>query len=208
MESIQLWDLGPSPNSKKVRLALGYKGVPYEKVSVDPMDRQKIVEISGQPLTPVLVHGKTVVFDSSAILRYLEANVKREPRLFSSDYDTMKRIEKFESYARNDISPHVGTIFGALFGGPKDAATLEKASKSFNAAVRGLEGDLGSSGWLVGDSPTAADISCAAWIGLSLLTPQQASSSPVLGFFAEHLRLDPALEKARGWFEKLDSYDR
>src|SRR5205085_11287493 len=98
MESIQLWDLGPSPNSKKVRLALGYKGVTYEKVSVDPMDRQKVVDLSGQPLTPVLVHGKTVVFDSSAILRYIEANVKREPRLFSSDYDTMKRIEKWEAY--------------------------------------------------------------------------------------------------------------
>jgi glutathione S-transferase len=208
MESIQLWDLGPSPNSKKVRLALGYKGVPYEKKSVDPMDRAKIVEISGQPLTPVLVHGKTIVFDSGAILRYIEANVKREPRLFSADYDEMKRIETWEAYAKKDIGPHVGTIFGAIFGGPKDPPLLKKAAESFNDAVRRLEGDLGPDGWLIGSAPTAADICCAAWIGLSLVTPEQAASSPVLAFFAENLRLDPSLEKARRWYETLDRYDR
>jgi glutathione S-transferase len=205
---IQLWDLGPSPNSKKVRLALGYKGIPYEKVSVDPMDRSKIVEISGQPLAPVLVHGSTIMFDSGAILRYLDANVKREPRLFSPDYDTMRRIETWEAYSKRELAPHVGTLFGALFGGPKEPALLAKAGKAFNEAAGHIEKDLGPEGFLVGASPTAADVTCAAWIGLACLTPDESRSSHVLGFFAENLRLDPKLARVASWYAAVNRFDR
>ncbi|MHC5062950.1 MAG: glutathione S-transferase family protein, partial [Planctomycetota bacterium] len=59
-------------NNMKVRVALGYKGIPYEFKSIDPADRSRIQDLSGQFLTPVLVHGEQVVADSAAILRYLD----------------------------------------------------------------------------------------------------------------------------------------
>ena len=208
MANVTLYNLQPSPNSKKVRLALGYKGIPYETIHVDPQDRASVVAVSGQPLTPVLKHGETVVFDSGAILRYLDANVKREPRLYSAEYDTMKAIEGWESFARTELGPHVGAIFGQFFAETRDPSALTKANAGFNDAARRLEKKLNSDGYLVTKAPTAADISCAAWFGLSLLSPEQASSHPVLGFFSENLKLDSELQAARTWFRSIDKFDR
>ena len=205
---LKLWNLGPSPNSKKVRLALGLKGVPFETVAVDPMDRAKIVEISGQPLTPVLTHGDTVVFDSGAILRYLDANVKGGPKLFSADYDEMKKIEVWEAWSKSDLAPHVSTIFGQYFAEKKDPSLVTKANAGLNAAAKRLEGDLGEGNWLVGGRPTAADICCASWFSLALLSPEAATSHPILGFFSESLKLDPERQKLRKWYQAIDQHDR
>ena len=81
---VTLYDLGPSPNNIKVRLALAYTKIPYEKIPVDPQDREPLVKVSGQPLAPVMLHGETVVYDSYAILRYLDANFPKTPRLYSA----------------------------------------------------------------------------------------------------------------------------
>jgi glutathione S-transferase len=207
MAQTVLYNLQPSPNSKKVRLALGFKGIPYETVQVDPMDRATVVKVSGQPLTPVLTHGSTVIFDSSAILRYLEANVAREPRIFSEDYETMQAIEKWEGYARTELSRPVGALFGQFFAESVDEAVVATANASFNDAARQLQKSLNSDGWLVGKSPTAADISCASWFGLALLSPEQASSHPIYGFFSENLQLDAELQRLRGWYRSIDKYD-
>lgn len=206
--TIRLWDLAPSPNNKKVRLALGYKGIPYVKIPVTGADRGAVVEVSGQPLTPVLQHGDTVVFDSGAILRYLEANVKREPRLYSADYDTMKAIEKWEGWARTSLAPPVGTLFGQFFATEKSAKELAGAQERFDEACRHLESSINDSGVLVGDAVTAADITCGAWMGLALLSPEEAATHPILAFFRESLKLDPSLAKTRTWAERINRYDR
>jgi glutathione S-transferase len=204
---IRLYDLGPSPNSKKVRLALGYKGIPYERVAVDPADRAAVVRLSGQPLTPVLAHGETVIFDSGAILRYLEANVKREPRLFSEDYDRMKAIEGWEAWARTDLAPGIGRLFGQYFATEKDSAAAASAVAMVNAAARHLESKLDGP-FLCGDSLTAADVTCASWLSLGWLTPAQAAGSPILEFFRATLALDPERTTLRRWFDSVDRYDR
>lgn len=205
---LTLYNLGPSPNSKKVRLALGLKGLDHEVIHVDPADRTAVVEISGQPLTPVLAHGDTIVFDSSAILRYLDANVKREPRLFSSDRDEMRAIEGWENWTRTELSPGVGMLFGQFFAGSTDKAVVQQAVGKVNAAARHLERSLTPSGWLVGSGPTAADVTAAAWLSLGFLTPAAAASHPILTFFQDALTIDPELQGVRRWYQALDAHDR
>ena len=56
-------------NNFKVRVALGFKGIDYRFETIDPSDRAGMVKISGQPFTPVMVHGDVVMFDSAAIVR-------------------------------------------------------------------------------------------------------------------------------------------
>lgn len=204
---IRLYDLGPSPNSKKIRLALGYKGIPYELIPVNPADRADIVRLSGQPLTPVLAHGDTIIFDSGAILRYLDANVKREPALFSADYDRMKAIEGWESWARTQASPPIGQLFGQFFAASRDADAIRGAGEALNAAGRHVESKLSPGGYLCGDAPTAADIVCASWFSLGLLPPEAAAKHPVLQFFHENLRVDPELQGLRRWYQSLDRFD-
>jgi glutathione S-transferase len=204
---IRLYNLGPSPNSTKVRYALGFKGIPYETIHVDPQDREAVVKISGQPLTPVLTHGDTVIFDSSAILRYLEANVKREPRLFSADYDEMQAIERWESWTRTSLSPHVGQLFGQFFAESRDKDAIRKAVTAINEAGRHLESSLSPSGWLVGDRTTAGDVTAAAWFSLGYLTPEAAKSHPILEYFRENLTLDPERRALRSWWQSISRHD-
>ena len=73
-------------NNFKVRVALGYKGIPYEFRTIDPSDRDEIHRLTGQFLTPVLQHGDVVLFDSAAILRYLEANFRDTPRIYGRSH--------------------------------------------------------------------------------------------------------------------------
>ena len=87
-------------NNMKVRVALGFKEIPYEFRAIDPRDRGEIVRLSGQHLTPVMVHGDTVLFDSAAILRYLEANFRDRPPLFGTSHREQWAIEDEELFAR------------------------------------------------------------------------------------------------------------
>lgn len=205
---LKMWDLGPSPNSTKVRLALGFKGLEYERIPVDPQDRAEIVEVSGQPLTPVLKHGDTVVYDSNAILRYLDANVKREPRLYAEDLDTMRRIEAWESWTRGKLGPPTGLLFGQFFAEQRDETVLGQARQLLAQATAEIEAELESSEALVGDSITAADIQPAAFLSLAYLSPEKASSHPVLEFFKTHYSAPASHERTEGWFRRVIAFDR
>jgi glutathione S-transferase len=207
-KDIRLWDLGPSPNSKKVRLALGFKGVDYERIAVDPADRDAVVEVSGQPLTPVLAHGETIIYDSGAILRYLDANVKTGPRLFSETREGMKEIEGWEAWSRQQLGSQVGTLFGQAFAEVRSPEVIAAVNERFNALAGELEGELGETSTLVGDRHTAADIFCASYVSLAVMTPSQAASHPILSFFAESLQLDQRYEKLREWYRAINKFDQ
>ncbi len=208
MSTLRLHALPPSPNTRKVVLALGYKGLPYDSVPVEPGDRSRVIEASGQPLTPVLEHGDTIIFDSGAILRYLDANVKREPRLYSADYDEMKAIEKWEHWARTDLSPHVGGMFGQFFAPERSAKAITEACHGVTSAARHVNGALSPAGHLVGNSTTAADITAAAWFSLAFLTAEEAATHPILTFFRDNLKVQDDLPAFSRWYERVWSLGR
>ena len=98
---VTLYEITGSSNSVKVRIALGYKGLEYDRQVVDPGDRSSVVSVSRQPRLPVLQHGETVIFDSGAILRYLEANFPETAPIFSEDRATLGEIEEWELLGRS-----------------------------------------------------------------------------------------------------------
>ena len=75
--SVRLFRAPWSTNAERVALALAYKGVEVESVWIDYADRTPVLEVSGQPLVPVLDDGGVVVADSVRILRHLEAHGPR-----------------------------------------------------------------------------------------------------------------------------------
>ncbi|MDF1800417.1 MAG: glutathione S-transferase family protein, partial [Planctomycetota bacterium] len=140
--------LPPSPNNVKVQLALAYKGIAYDTVLVNPSDRAAVIEATGQPLTPAIVHDGTKLFDSSAIMRYIDVNFPG-PRLFSEDYQAMKEIEGWERYMRLELGPFVGRTFTQLFAETKDAAETDAINAGMNAVTAKLEEHLDGREWLV-----------------------------------------------------------
>ena len=136
-------------NNFKVRVALGFKGIDYRFETIDPSDRGEIVRISGQPYTPIMVQGETVMFDSAAILRYLEANFPDTPKLFSTDYFTMREIEKWEAFGRVTLHEPLWMMVKQRITGVSDDSETARANKLFAEATTELEAVLSTtSGWL------------------------------------------------------------
>jgi glutathione S-transferase len=207
-KEIVLFDLAASPNNMKARIALNFKGLPFKKIPVDPMDRSPIVEASGQPLTPVMLHGDTVVYDSRAILRYLDTNFRDTPPLFSSDKETMSEIERLEKYARNALSQGVGIVFAQALSGNPDLDACGNASDMLHEASAMLEERLQGSDWLVDDRLTAADVTAAPIVFLGMLPPEIGRTGPIAQFFVDNFELGEGRERTRTWAMRVMAYDR
>jgi len=199
---VKLYDLAPSPNNIKVRLALAYKKIPYERIPVDLQNREQLIKVSGQPLAPVLLHGDTVIFDSSAILRYLEANFPGTPRLFSEQRESMNEIEEWEIFSRTQAATGVRITFRQSQAEKPDPAAIKKANESINRAASRVEEALSLHPYLMGPSPNAADLSLAPLLNLGFLPPQAASISPISAFFQKNLRIE-GNPKTRDWVTRV-----
>jgi len=149
-------------NNFKVRAALGFKGIEYRFETIDPKDRVHMVGLSGQPFTPVMTHGDVVLFDSAAIMRYLEANYPDTPKLFSRDYATMRTIEDWEFFGRVDMHEALMIMVRQRVAGEDDPAKTAQAAKLFADTTAKLEERLSANEWLAHTRLTAADITCAA----------------------------------------------
>lgn len=150
-------------NNIKVRIALAYKGVPFEFRTIEPSDRDEIVRISGQFLTPVLVHGARVVHDSGAILRYLDTTFREGPRLFGSSHAEQWEIEDWELMARWELAQPMMAIVHRRVAGEAISDELEASCQSaFDRVAAKFAARLAGRTWLVGDAMTAADITAAA----------------------------------------------
>ena len=214
-EKLKFYDLRRSPNNVKVRIALNYKGLAYETVPVPitsfpppPQDRAEVIRVSGQPLTPVLVHGDRAVFDSAAILRYLDANFRDSPPLFSTDRGTMQEIERWEWFARGDLTGPVGICFHQAFADKVDSIEIQRACEQLNELAGRIEKQLEKTEWLVGHRMTAADVTAAPVVCLGMLPKELGQEGPIVKFFVDNLDLGADRARTRAWVQKVMEFDR
>lgn len=182
-------------NNMKVRVALGYKEIPYRFYTIDPADRDEIVRLSGQHLTPVLVHDQCVLFDSAAILRYLDANFRDGPSLFGASHGEQWAIEDWELFARVTLAgPMMEVVHHRVSGGTVGDTMQARCATAFAAAAKKLIERLAGREWLVGDALTAADITAGAVV-------YRVRSS---GLFD----MPAGAESIDGWVDRVMSFDR
>lgn len=203
---VKLFDLRPSPNNIKVRLALAYKKIPHEIIPVDLQSREPLIKASGQPLAPVLLHGETVVYDSYAILRYLDANWPGPPRLFSEERERQKGIEEWENFTRAECGPAVGMTFAQAIEGKVDPEKRKRANAMINRAAARVESALAGSPCLMGDVPNAADFTVAPMIMYGALSEAEATANPFARFFYDNLKIESS-PKTRSWIGRIMELD-
>lgn len=207
MERFVVHELPGSPNSIKVRLALSWKGLPFEVVDGDTPDRRDIVALSGQPLLPILRHGPRVVYDSCAIVRYLDVHQRERP-LFDPDRGRMGQIECWELFARTRLAEMMRTIVRQYFAPAPDPGELARANLLLSEAAVDIERALLVTGCnLMGPEMNAADLTVAPFAAYGALDPAR-EVQPVRAFFARHLRLPPSFERTRGWIGRVMAIER
>jgi len=210
---IRLFEIPPSPNNIKVRVAMNFKGIPFERIplthdaSGKDLDRTAVIAATRQPLTPSIEHEGRTLFDSAAILRYLEANFPGTPPLFSTDVDTLRAIENEERWARSELSAPFTKVIRMFFTGQVDDAAVEQANREFQAVTGRIETILERSPWLVGDAMTAADVTAAPYVFGAMIPEQAAAAGGPVAFLHENFQLGEGRERTRAWVGQVMAYD-
>ena len=162
-----LYDSPVSGNCYKVRLLLAHLGIPYERRTIDVVDRSNRRDVLGE-LNPAL-RVPTLVLDdgrplaeSGAILWYLGEGTRFVP---ADPYERAQVLQWmfFEQY---DHEPAIAVArFWLAYSGRPDefADRLPERTAAGHRALAAMERHLDGREFLVGDGLTVADIALYAY---------------------------------------------
>lgn len=147
-----------SGHSHRIELFAKLGGINHELVDVDLLagehKKEPFLTLNPAGQVPVIEDGDTVVADSNAILVYLAR--KYAPDWLPTDPIREAEVQRFLSLAAGDIAYGPATArLVTVFGAQLDA---ERPKAVANAAFARLEAHLNGREWLVGTSPTIADV--------------------------------------------------
>lgn len=181
-----LYDYAPSPNSRKVRLVLAEKGLPYERRHIDIARGQQRAEaflaINPRGQVPALVDTRTnpdgtrrtvTVYDSTIINEYLE-EAYPDPPLFPTDPADRAMARILEDWADNVLVEPTGVLYAQyVFTSERrrNQAKIEEARMRIIELLKRLE-DILSDGrpyllgeYSIADAAVTPSITYAAQFG-------------------------------------------
>ncbi len=205
------WGSGSGP-AWRVMLALAVKGVPYTSRLLSFANREhktpELMALNPRGKVPMLRDGSFALYESLAILTYLERKYP-EPPLFGAtpeDAGTIVRVVmEHECYG----GPAVSTVTRPLLFGTLDEHRDKVAGglAALREELQRLEDQLGDRNWLVRDSISAADV----FVFPALKTLERALGKPGAETITHGLApLRSAFPKVAGWvarIEALPGYD-
>lgn len=180
MTDIQVHSIPGSPYGRAVLLALEEKQASYRVVPVGPRTLRSPEHLARHPFgrVPVLEHGDFRLFETQAILRYLDRVLPR-PALTPAEPRAAARMDQLMNVNDWYLFQGAGSVIGfqrvvgpKLMGLTPDetaiAAALPKARIVFDALARELDGGA----YFGGDSPSLADLMLAPQFDFFTSTPE------------------------------------
>jgi glutathione S-transferase len=165
MQIMKLYSYDLSGHAHRVRLLLSFLGVDYELVEVDLAKREQkspdFLRLNSFGQVPVLVDGEVALSDSNAILVYLAKKYARTDWL-PEDAAGAARVQKWLSVAAGEIargpaSARLVTVF-------KASVDADDAIKRAHAILALIEAQLAGGKYIVGDTPTIADVALYSYV--------------------------------------------
>ena len=138
----------------------------YESEAIDPEDRRRVEEVSGQRLVPVLCDEERVVPDSTRILRYLIARYG-DASMLPADPAEQALAWIVEDYADEVLGPLLRSILDdrTASGDPLTPASRRELERHLETQFRNLEQLFSQRPHVFGEKPGLADISLYAFLG-------------------------------------------
>jgi glutathione S-transferase len=194
-----------STNVERVALALAHKRLEVESVVITYEDRSPVLEVSGQPLVPVLVDGDEVIRDSVRILRHLEGR-HPDPPLFPRDTARRAELDVFLEWFNEVWKLAPNTIEDELEREHPDHERMAALGAQMRAWLEVFEELLDGRHHLFGDF-SAAD--CAAFPFLKYAKLRDPADDELFHrILEEHLRLDGGHPRLSAWIDRVNERPR
>lgn len=206
------WASG-SPFSWRVLLALEHKRLAYESqlLHIDRQEHQspQMLKLNPRGRLPVLKDGDYVVFESLAVLYYLDAKYPERPIFGTSPEEAgviMRVICEFQAYAEQSALQIVDAICSGQIA--REDGKPTEAMHVVAREARTLEGRLSKEQWIVGENYSAADMVIFPWLKLLLRVLGREQAAELGARFLPIERNYPALARWIARIEALPNHDR
>jgi glutathione S-transferase len=194
-----------STNVERVALALAHKGLEVESVVITYEDRSPVVEVSGQPLVPVLVDGDEVIPDSVRILRHIEERYP-EPPLFPRDHARRAELDVFLEWFNEVWKVAPNAIEDELEREQPDHERVGMHRARLRGWLDVFEELLAGRDHLFGEF-SAAD--CAAFPFLKYAKLRDPADDELFHrILEEHLQLDGGYPHLSAWIDRVNERPR
>jgi glutathione S-transferase len=173
------WASGSCP-SWRVLSCLEWKGLHYESRLLEFSRRDhksaELLAMNPRGKVPVLRDGDFALYESMAIIAYLDAKYPERPMLGTNPEDT-GRIFRTWAECVFYVEPSLDRVCIPIYRGTaaEQVDEVRAAARDVLAELAPFEAQLTQTPWLTGDAPTAADAAFVPQIGHLL----RAASKPV-----------------------------
>ena len=206
------WGSGSS-YAWRVLLALEFKRLPYTshvlQFSKQEHKSPQMLALNPRGRVPVLKDGDYVVFESLAVLYYLDLKYPAPPIFGHTPEEAgviMRVICEFQAYAERQAANIVTAVFAKTPNLP--AADLTAAMHVVASEARTIEGRLSKSNWIVGESFSAADMVIFPSIQLLVRALNRPEARDLSSRFLPLATNYPALDRWIARVEALPGYER
>ncbi len=204
---IRLYAIPWSTNVERVSLALAHKGLDAEVVMLDPADRSRVVELSGQDLVPVIEHDGRVVADSPAILEYLE-ELQPEPALFPADPAREAELRVFVDWFNRVWKVAPNAIADAIDDGAADPQLTAEHASAMAGALDLFDALLAGRDYLFGAELSAADLVVFPFVKYATIAPAADDDETFHHVLHNHQRIGDSHPRLAAWIERVDALPR
>jgi glutathione S-transferase len=212
MALVLYWGSG-SPFVWRVMLALEHKRLAYESqlLHFDKQEHQspQMLKLNPRGRVPVLKDGDYVVFESVAVLYYLDRKYP-DPPIFGATAEEagviMRVICEFQAYAEPSVARIVSAIFADRVAGEIDALT--DAMHIVAREARTIEARLAREPWIVGADYSATDMVIFPWLQVLRRALDRSAAAELGARFLPMEKNYPALVRWIRRIEALPGYER
>ncbi|MCL7023983.1 hypothetical protein MKW94_018602 [Papaver nudicaule] len=169
MEEVKLYGMWASLFTKRVEMALKMKGIPYEYIEEDLMNKSEKL-LSCNPVykkVPVLVHHEKPMPESLIILEYIDETWNCPPLLLPEDPFLRAKVRFWTNFIDQQMIPLIREIF--KFEGEQQEKVVNEFSKMLRLLEEGVQKDFFSTGtvdFCGGETPGLLDIVFCSVFGL------------------------------------------
>ena len=199
---MKLYGFSRSSAAFRVRIALNLKGIAWEHVNISLPDGDQFDDgyrkLNPQGRVPTLIDGDKILYQSMAILEYLE-ETQPKPAFLPSDPLGRARVRGLADIIACDIHPlnnlAILKFLGGEMGVDKDAVDVTWYQhwiyEGFNALEAHLANDSDTGTFAHGDTPGLVDICIVPQVFNAERYECDLSAYPrLISIFAECMKLD------------------